>query len=359
MASSASPALLFIPDISGFTRFVNETEISHSQILIQELLETLIDSDSLGLKVSEIEGDAILFYRPGEAPDPQALVEQATRMFIAFHQCLRSNEHRRICPCQACKGAVDLTLKFVIHQGTISLIKVKDREKLFGSDVILAHRLLKNQVPSSEYLLATQDLHLDRLQPAPQYPWFTTKPGSESYDAGAVSYHFASLEPLRAQVPEPARAPLRQFRNDQPLQFMRRVEASTETLFPLLADVVGRARFIPGAQSIRIEDARHNHIIRQGMVYESVIDGKTSKTVVSGAQVTPDRLVLSETDLDEPVTTDWIVERDGAGSRIEIAVHTAFSSLARLGFALFGQRKLVSRIEHTLENLQRLAEASP
>ena len=31
--------LLFIPDISGFTRFVNETEIDHSRLIIQELLE--------------------------------------------------------------------------------------------------------------------------------------------------------------------------------------------------------------------------------------------------------------------------------------------------------------------------------
>ncbi len=27
--------LLFIPDISGFTRFVNETEINHSRIIIR------------------------------------------------------------------------------------------------------------------------------------------------------------------------------------------------------------------------------------------------------------------------------------------------------------------------------------
>ena len=33
--------LLFIPDISGFTRFVSETEIEHSRLIIQELLEAL------------------------------------------------------------------------------------------------------------------------------------------------------------------------------------------------------------------------------------------------------------------------------------------------------------------------------
>ena len=55
-------------DISGFTRFVNETEIDHSRLIIQELLEILINSNQIGLEVSEIEGDAILFYKFGESP---------------------------------------------------------------------------------------------------------------------------------------------------------------------------------------------------------------------------------------------------------------------------------------------------
>ena len=48
--------LLFIPDISGFTQFVSETEIEHSRLIIQELLEILIDSNQTGLEISEIEG---------------------------------------------------------------------------------------------------------------------------------------------------------------------------------------------------------------------------------------------------------------------------------------------------------------
>ena len=50
--------LLFIPDISGFTQFVNETEIDHSRLIIQELLEILINANEIGLEISEIEGDA-------------------------------------------------------------------------------------------------------------------------------------------------------------------------------------------------------------------------------------------------------------------------------------------------------------
>lgn len=34
--NSSEQTLLFIPDISGFTKFVNETEISHSEHIITE-----------------------------------------------------------------------------------------------------------------------------------------------------------------------------------------------------------------------------------------------------------------------------------------------------------------------------------
>ena len=85
----ARPALLFIPDISGFTQFVNETEISHSQHIIEELLETLIEANSLHLSISEIEGDAILFYKTGEQIKPESIVEQAKKMFLAFHKQLK------------------------------------------------------------------------------------------------------------------------------------------------------------------------------------------------------------------------------------------------------------------------------
>jgi hypothetical protein len=36
--------LLFIPDISGFSQFVNAVELEHSRFIIQQLLEVLIDT---------------------------------------------------------------------------------------------------------------------------------------------------------------------------------------------------------------------------------------------------------------------------------------------------------------------------
>src|SRR5882757_6715418 len=109
--------LLFIPDISGFTRFVAETEINHSRLIIQELLEILVNANEIGLEVSEIEGDAILFYKFGDPPPIEALYGQVEKMFCEFHKSLLAYEHRRYCQCQACIDTLDLTLKVITHYG--------------------------------------------------------------------------------------------------------------------------------------------------------------------------------------------------------------------------------------------------
>src|SRR4029450_12966357 len=103
--------LLFIPDISGFSRFVNAVEIEHSRFIIQQLLEVLIRANDSGLQISEIEGDAILFYQFGEPVALRALYTQVEKMFRAFHQYLVAYDHRKICQCKAClSGPVRTTL---------------------------------------------------------------------------------------------------------------------------------------------------------------------------------------------------------------------------------------------------------
>ena len=137
--SANNSALLFIPDISGYSNFVNDTEINHAQHIIEELLDGIIDSNNIGLEVSEIEGDAIFFFRPGKAPTVAELLAQVQKMFVNFHAQLKRYETHRICDCGACSTANELTLKFVAHYGPIAENKIKGRKSLFGKDVIIAH----------------------------------------------------------------------------------------------------------------------------------------------------------------------------------------------------------------------------
>lgn len=193
------PALLFMPDISGFTQFVTETEILHSQHIIQELLEILVDSNDLGLQISEVEGDAIFFFKPGEKPGLPSLLQQVEKMFTRFHAHLKLYEHQRICPCGACKTAVNLSLKIVAHFGEVTGISVKDHKKLFGKDVILIHRLLKNNLDKKEYVLFTDPL-VPEMKNNDLPEWYAPILSKEQYDVGEIHFQFSDLSDLHKTV---------------------------------------------------------------------------------------------------------------------------------------------------------------
>ena len=164
--------LLFIPDISGFSRFVSKMEIDHSRLIIQELLEELINANQIGLQVSEVEGDAILFYKFGESPELEEIYQQVEKMFCEFHSLLNTYEYRKFCQCKACTTAIDLTLKVITHYGEFTSYQVKDYNKLIGKDVIVAHQLLKNDIEQHEYWLVTDDLLQDH-QPTGLKGWMS------------------------------------------------------------------------------------------------------------------------------------------------------------------------------------------
>jgi len=188
--------LLFIPDISGFTRFVNETEIEHSRLIIQELLEILINANQMGLEVSEIEGDAILFFKFGESPGLKELYDQVEKMFCTFHCHLIAYDQRRFCQCKACISAIDLTLKIITHYGEFTGYNVKNFNKLIGKDIIVAHQLLKNDIEQHEYWLITKNLGQDN-PPAGFAQWMKWNSSAKQTESGEIFFHYTQLSPLK------------------------------------------------------------------------------------------------------------------------------------------------------------------
>ncbi len=195
--------LLFIPDISGFTQFVNEVEIEHSRFIIQQLLEILIKANDLGLEISEIEGDAILFYKFGEPQKLESLYQQVEKMFLAFHEYLIAYDHRKICQCKACVSAIDLSLKIITHYGEFTPLNVQRFNKLIGKDVIVAHQLLKNDIAQHEYWLVTKNLLQDK-QPAQLAQWMHWDSSAKQTGSGDISFLYTQLGPLKNKIPRPS-----------------------------------------------------------------------------------------------------------------------------------------------------------
>lgn len=158
------PTLICIPDISGFTKFMSEVDFELSSKVIPALLNNIIYANEIGLKVSEIEGDAVLFFKTGELPSLKVLVEQCKTFYAEFYKQIDvlikkyKKEHSDV------NFPELLGLKIILHVGEeIAMVPIGNRIKLMGEDVITAHRLLKNEVPLEEYILLSNKL-LDQFK---------------------------------------------------------------------------------------------------------------------------------------------------------------------------------------------------
>lgn len=194
--------LLFVPDISGFTEFVSKTEIEHSQHIISELLEIIIDHNILDMQVSEVEGDAVVFYKEDSVPEAAKIYKQAKEMFVAFHSHLRLYDSQRICQCGACSTASRLSLKFVVHAAKVGFTNIKNQLKPFGADVVLLHKLLKNDIAEREYVLYTNAyLQTSKAQKSSHNGLLKAGKQIDS-DLGEIDYQYLSLAALHQEIPE-------------------------------------------------------------------------------------------------------------------------------------------------------------
>jgi uncharacterized protein YndB with AHSA1/START domain len=180
---------LVLADISGYSAFIAKTEVDHSWSIMHELLDTMVRSLHGRMDVSQVEGDAILFISGLSSEEVIASVEQT---FVAFHRRLRDMQAVTTCPCAACANIGVLRLKFVVHYGSFSRQRLGSVEQLHGTDVIVAHRLLKNKVPSKEYLLVT-DAVLERLPDALRKGFV---PHQEEFDLGVISGGYREIASL-------------------------------------------------------------------------------------------------------------------------------------------------------------------
>jgi len=163
--NGTSKAILLVADISGYTKFMllHAISTSHAKQIIVRLLKSLMQASKLPLRVAELEGDAVFFYALSSEKDVKRTAdqvkEQVVKFFSAFNREIAELNQMKTCVCDACTKVADLKLKQVIHIGDVAIEKIEKFEKLFGIDVILVHRMLKNSVPSREYIMMTDPMY--------------------------------------------------------------------------------------------------------------------------------------------------------------------------------------------------------
>jgi hypothetical protein len=345
--------LLFIPDISGFSQFVEKTEIEHCQFIIQKLLEVLINSNQLQLQVSEIEGDAILFYRFGSPPDVKEIYDQVEKMFCDFHHVLRSMSVRRLCQCGACKEAEHLSLKIITHQGEFTTYNIKEFSKLIGKDVIRAHQLLKNDIPQHEYWLVTDNLYSETFK-AEQLPgWMQWMPGSKETENDSIRFQYAYLSPLLDTLPQESRFPSARQQGKIPLLTVEQeIDADFMDLFYLAINLDLRPQWVPDIK--RVDKMGHpSNII--GATHRCVLEQGSREFITTYIDATETCIEYEETTANQQQTVHYEFHKtDRNSTHALISMYTTPNSVKQLLFNLFMKKKMTHYASSMLNNLAQL-----
>lgn len=169
MEANERRAVLILADISGYTKFTvaNQLTAVHGQQIITFLIETILHEVDIPLVLHGIEGDAVFLSasHPGDDEgwlEVLALVRtKLPRFFDVFLEGLVRTAESTPCSCASCQNVDELKLKIIVHSGRAVYHTIAGLPQIAGTDVILAHRLLKNSVPSKEYLLMTEAAYTD------------------------------------------------------------------------------------------------------------------------------------------------------------------------------------------------------
>jgi Protein of unknown function (DUF2652) len=138
---------LIISDITGYSKYVNESELEHARDSLTALLNLLIHHTQSPLVISKLEGDAVFSYAPaGGFLQAQSLLDMIETTYASFRKALELMVLNTTCPCNACRNLPNLDLKFFVHFGSYMTQKLGNFTELVGNDVNLVHRLAKNHI---------------------------------------------------------------------------------------------------------------------------------------------------------------------------------------------------------------------
>lgn len=294
-----SKSLLFIPDISGYTQFVQTTEIEHSQHVIAELLEVLINANTQNLRLAEVEGDALFFYKEGEVPSQEKLLAQIETMFTAFYSHLKLLENNRICPCNACATAPNLQLKIIAHCGDLQFITVQNKRKPFGQVVIEAHRLLKNSIPSDNYVLLSKDLS-EQIGFSDEYKsqLFSFSKGENEYDGKKINYFYSEVDKQYLKLTS-YETPYEVYFDKGPfITIQKKYKTSAESLLEYITNYSYRHHWVKGVDEFEYNP---DEVTRLGTEHVCVIDGKRLNFTTVTKAVDTGKLIYGEYTTDIPV----------------------------------------------------------
>ena len=309
-AVASVDGLLVIADISGYTAFVSGTEHEHSREILAELIENIAKSFGGKLSVDQVEGDALACTTERTGVE---VADWLRETFGAFHRRLRDMRAATSCPCQACQMIGNLGLKFVVHRGTYSRQVVAGVVQLYGTDVNLVHRLLKNTVPLREYLLATDAALRD--WPMSARANFVEAP--QHYDLGDIGAAYLDLAPVREDALREDRVEVTDA--EAKARRTRRYAAPPEAVWHLMTDPAARKRIMQ-VPKLDFEDGARGSLVGAEYHCEHGGDRTTVFRVLKAEKPKELTLTFEFPFIGRMYRTDRVVH-EGDGTRIDTALY--------------------------------------
>ncbi|MDY8134531.1 DUF2652 domain-containing protein [Aquimarina sp. 2201CG5-10] len=352
-------SLLFIPDISGFTQFVQNTEVEHSQHVISELLEVLIKANTQNLRLAEVEGDALFFFKENEIPSQEKLLAQIETMFTAFYSHLKLLEKNRVCPCNACATAPNLQLKIIAHCGELQFITVQEKRKPFGESVIQAHRLLKNSISSDNYALLSEDLsQIIGLPEKYQSVLYDFSKSGDVYDEKEILYRYSKIDNNKLKLRPFATPENVVFNCDPSVVVEKEFDVSATKLMEYITNYSYRHLWAKGVDKLEYNP---EEITRLGSEHVCVIDGKRLNFTTVTKEVEPGYLIYGELTKDVPIDALYQffvfipVSQNTCRLRVEL-YPKAKSIFNKILLALIMKKNFRKSLNSSLEELKTYVE---
>ena len=167
---------ILIADISGYKEFIRlhnlkKTSVigkfmarqyeSHASKIIADLLEKVIGSIKPVMNLNKLIGNSALFYC-----EENKNKNQSDEIINIMHKANKTFKEKKselvfvqACGCEPCTQSKNLKLKILAHKGIFKINKIRNFEEISGEDVILTHRMLKNDIKSNEYWLVTENFY--------------------------------------------------------------------------------------------------------------------------------------------------------------------------------------------------------
>jgi uncharacterized protein YndB with AHSA1/START domain len=147
VALEVEQGYLVLADVSGYTGFLAGTELEHANGILTDLIRQALDGLSPPLELAGVEGDAVFVHGPADVVGRgETLLEVIESTYAGFRRRRELMAARTTCTCSACSRIDMLDLKFITHFGGFAWQELAGRRAPVGTDVNLAHRLLKNGI---------------------------------------------------------------------------------------------------------------------------------------------------------------------------------------------------------------------